>query len=243
MRPTLSKLSTTFLCLGILVVSLFFCSYKNKTIASFTTTTILPENFGKTHFISGFDHSQQVKRTRNSAHKKRVSKANNDPTEPTVLFAPHQDVCTALCQLIDNEQVAIHIAIYTLTDKKITDHLKKALLRGVTVEIITEQTTILDKYSRMNELAKSGAHVMIHNKTTNKHKGLMHNKFAIFHSNKENRPVLWHGSFNFTRSGYSCNCESVIVLREESIVNSFKQEFQHIKKGSLTYLSPTHVYT
>jgi phosphatidylserine/phosphatidylglycerophosphate/cardiolipin synthase-like enzyme len=191
----------------------------------------VPETFGKTHFISGFfDYSSLT-----PTQKFKQKKVQN--TKCKVLFSPTQVVCDQLCHLIVSEQSKICVAVYTLTDTQIAKALIEAQKRGVIIEIITDRSSPLDRATKIGMLQQAGIPIFLYQPRleNNVQKGLMHNKFALFFNNKDGREIIWHGSFNFTRSGYRYNCESILLLEDAQLFSQFLSEFEHIKQKSIRY--------
>ncbi len=203
-----------------------------KLCISLGTQELVPvAGLGKTHFISGYDHTK-TRQKRNKDKKQKINK------KIKVFFSPNGDVCGQLCNLIAQEQRHIRVAIYTLTDKKVMQVLCDAHKRGVRVEVVTEKTTLLDRYSKIDDLADAGISIYaypINKKEEKMIRGIMHNKFVVFSQNKNNKKIVWLGSFNFTKAGREHNRESVVVVYDNDIFAQFAQEFNTIKQLSQPY--------
>jgi len=219
-------------------IQLFFLKQRIKFLGLFFLITAyfvynnIPEGFGKTHFIQGLN---QYPLLVSRSEKKRNY---NQTTACTVLFSPNKIVLDTLCELIANEQSQIYIAVYTLSDKRIGKELVQAKKRGVYIEIITDRGSPLDRGTKIGFLHTNNIPIFLYQPPLEKdvQKGLMHNKFALFFDNGINHEkVVWHGSFNFSYSGYRHNCESILILREPTIFHQFETEFRQIRQKSTRY--------
>lgn len=153
-------------------------------------------------------------------------------------FSPQNNIKDIIINIINHEQSKIYLAIYSFTDPDIAKALIDAHNRGVRVEIIVDKCYIGDKFSRVSQLANSGIFITVFQPDNTNNSGahshcLMHNKFFIFDRNLKNRQILLTGSFNCTRSANSSNKENVIILEDESIINSYIKEFIMLKKSCL----------
>lgn len=63
---------------------------------------------------------------------------------------------------------------------------------------------------------------------------VMHHKFCIFNKNSEDASLVWTGSFNFTHSAATKNQENALVIRDTTIVQAFKEQFEIIKQERAT---------
>jgi len=227
MQKTIRSLPLT----ALLITHCFFL------ITSTCCAYNIPENFGKTHFITGLKHYPEL------IDKKQQDNPRSH-IQCAALFSPNQVVFDTLCELITNEQSKICIAVYTLTDVRIAKELVKAKQRGVHVEIITDRSSPLDRSTKIGLLHANNIPIFLYQPPleNNVQKGLMHNKFALFFNNGPmHEKVIWHGSFNFSYSGYRHNCESILILRESSIFQQFESEFKQIKGKSTRYQPQSNV--
>lgn len=133
-----------------------------------------------------------------------------------------------LQKLIKNSKDSIDIAIYSFTNRELAKALRDAAKRGVSVRVIYDesQNEDVDK-STIGYLAK------LKNITVcmlsglpsdnNKYKGIMHNKMLISDKN-----ALALGSANWSKSAFSINYESLIILSEKELINKASAEFERI---------------
>ena len=63
---------------------------------------------------------------------------------------------------------------------------------------------------------------------------LMHHKFFIFGQNKDDRSLLWTGSWNSTLRATQHNDENVIILDDEQVVATYLANFCKLKERLLS---------
>lgn len=156
-----------------------------------------------------------------------------------VLFSPDDNIYDTLLYLIEHEQQEIQIAIFNFTDVIIAQALAAAIERGITVSIITDRGCLLEKYSKIDDVFKSGAHIYAYNPNWDKKKrtGIMHHKFIIFNKNINNLSLVWTGSYNFTKSARYHNQENVVILNRSGATRKFKNQFERMRTKSDVYRS------
>lgn len=159
---------------------------------------------------------------------------SHDGTIKKALFSPDDNVKKVLLGLISAEQEKIILAIFSLTDYDVCKALIQALERGVTVEVIADRNCSKTIWSKIKKLYEAGISIHICPADASS-KLIMHDKFAVFYTNLNNKPILWTGSFNFTYSAAQWNQENVIVLQEEDLIQSFIKQFTIIKKRSVPF--------
>ena len=145
-------------------------------------------------------------------------------------FSSKDDLRTLLVSLIDGEQKRIRFAIYTMTDRGITQALIRAAQRGIIVEGIVDRSYGHSRYSKVCTLANAQVPLWVFQPRDN---GLMHNKFCIFDKTLDGRTLVWTGSYNFTASACCRNEENVLLLDNRTIVSAFEGYFDKLKKASL----------
>ena len=139
-----------------------------------------------------------------------------------------------LISLIDNERKKISFAIYTMTDKAITEALIRAAKRGVKVEGVVDRSYGHSRYSKVCMLANAKLPIFVYQTSDDEWQaGLMHNKFMVFADTIEHKALVWTGSYNFTKRASEKNEENVIVLDNRSVVTAYENYFERLKKKSL----------
>ena len=195
---------------------------------------LLPEAFGKTHFIVGVDSQKIIENSK----KKHASNIENllETTEhgiKHVLFAPDDKVLDILKQLIKREKASIRMAAFLLTDYQIVKAVIAAKARGVIVEIVLDSRGLNGRYGKTARLLKSrGIDVFVYKisqKVPAYLSNIMHNKFIVFGENVFDRSLIWTGSFNFTYSAHRVNQENVVILDDIAIIKKFINRFNYMK--------------
>ena len=176
--------------------------------------------FAAVSYRMSFWRIREIKRELTCAHG-QVARA---------LFSSQDDLRSLLISLIDAEQKRIRFAIYTMTDRCITQALIRAAQRGISVEGIVDRSYGQSRYSKVCTLANAQIPLWVFQPRDN---GLMHNKFCIFDRTIDGQPLLWTGSYNFTASASDRNEENVLILDNKAIISAFATYFGNLKKRSL----------
>ena len=137
-----------------------------------------------------------------------------------VLFFPNDPSASPssldrFLQYLRSARQTIDIAIYTISDDRISRSLMTLREQGVRVRVLTEKDTMDDAGSDVQSLANQGCEVRYDDSPT-----LMHHKFLIV----DNR-LLLNGSFNFTRSAIEGNQENVVITNHAPLVQQFARHF------------------
>ena len=151
------------------------------------------------------------------------------------LFAPDDRIKEVLIGLINEEQVAITMAAFTLTDLDIAQALIDAHDRHIAVEVVVDGACSENEYSKVSKLSDAGIPVYSYPKKKDELErdrwhSLMHNKFIVFAKSITQKAVLWTGSFNFTRSAGQSNQENVLILDDQELAQSYVQHFEILKE-------------
>lgn len=217
----------------VVVASIFRLSLLSREIPMLIQRVQLAfnSNFGKTHFIVGYDEPIADNKDNSTGfiQTKRIQCA---------LFSPDDKIRKTLIAHIQQEKESIKIAIFTFTDSKIAQELINAHERGVFIEIVTDPTSLREQYNKIGELSNHGIPIFVYNPQTRKgrYAGIMHHKFALFGKNVENKPLLWTGSFNFTRAAHKTNRENVVILDDHALIKQYTAQFELEKKYSYKML-------
>lgn len=181
--------------------------------------------FGKTHFILGCPATRSFDTSKNQDAPKQ-----QHPTQCRAYFSPHDNIKQHLIDLITHEKQSIKVSVYTFTDKEIAAALIEAQKRGVAVEVITDGSASKDKFSKIAYLNQAGIRVCVYEpKEEGLINNIMHHKFVLFGKNKDDKPLLWTGSYNFTKSANIKNQENVVVLDDPHIVDQYLKQFERLK--------------
>jgi cardiolipin hydrolase len=207
-----------------------------------------PPSLGKTHFILGCPAPQTgicteemppIERMTVSTAYSGTLLRTKDGRVCTALFAPDDKWYITLLSLIEHEQEAIRIAVYLLTDGRLAEALCAAHARGVVVEIVTDPSCANDKSNKLGMLCQAGIHVYVY---TPADRGimanLMHNKFALFAHSLYDRPIVWTGSANVTRSA-EFHQENILIVDDADVCAQYQRQFDILKKRAETYRPPS----
>ncbi len=149
-------------------------------------------------------------------------------------FSPDDDLRSILIGLIDAEKKRISFAIYTLTDKAITQALIRAAHRGVLVEGVVDRSYGQGYHSKVCTLANAQIPLWVFQTSSNESEaGLMHNKFMLFTQTIEGKALVWTGSYNFTMRANEKNQENVVIIENEALFEAYTKSFERLKKRSL----------
>lgn len=136
--------------------------------------------------------------------------------KPAAWFSPRDEVYRHLIHAIDTTQTEAKLAIFTITDDRVTQALLAAHRRGVVIRILSDNDKANDLGSDIERLAKAGIPVRIDR--TEAH---MHHKFGILDGE-----TLINGSYNWTRSAAHDNQENLVIQKEATLVKAFDEAFE-----------------
>ncbi|AIY42697.1 putative endonuclease protein [Collimonas arenae] len=124
------------------------------------------------------------------------------------LFAPWDDIETALIDALDAARQQVLVQAYLLSNHKIAAALIAAKRRGVDVKVMLDGRQ-LEKVgaSKARELAAAGIPLWLESGYQN-----AHNKVMVIDSSTAAATVIT-GSFNFTWSAQHKNAENVLIVR------------------------------
>jgi phosphatidylserine/phosphatidylglycerophosphate/cardiolipin synthase-like enzyme len=137
-----------------------------------------------------------------------------------VWFSPHQEVWARIVRAIESLQSHVDLAVFTVTDDRITRALLDAHRRGVRLRIVSDNDKANDPGSDIERLAAAGVAVRIDRTLAH-----MHHKFAIL----DGRTLL-NGSYNWTRGAANENHENIVIQSSALLVEHFEREFEHCWK-------------
>jgi len=192
-----------------------------------------PSTFGKTHFIVGFDHQEYKQNTKQQSDENLAFLHSADGQIKRALFSPDDNIRQTLINLIEHEQQAIKIAIFSFTDQGVADTLINAARNGIHVELITDPYTLHTPFSKITYLKKYRIQIYVYKpQDRTAISDRMHDKFIVFSKNINDKPLLWTGSFNFTRAADKSNQENVVVLEDRTLIEQFDKQFNRLKRRS-----------
>ncbi len=142
----------------------------------------------------------------------------------SVLFSPDDNPKYKIANLINGTKKKIYIAVYTFTNRDLSKALVKAKNKGVDVQIIVDPSTLNMKSSQVKYLQFKGIKIFVYNKS----RSLMHNKFALFDMDKDNKS-LCSGSLNWTYAACEYNQENVLFLENTRLYKRYLKQFEKLK--------------
>ena len=200
-----------------------------------------PPNFGKTHFIVGYENPSQ-ELSHNSATQQILvnqkpfvvdgSSAHLiDVTRHTQsFFTSIHDVTSIILYMLEHAEKNITVAAFALTDARIADALINAHKRGVAVYIIVDGNKAKDRYSKVQKLVNSDLEVWCYDPSLRPHykkkdwsDPLMHHKCFVIDN------MVITGSYNATKAAQADNIENINILRDPYAVEEHRQEFTRLK--------------
>lgn len=206
------------------IVDQFFSKSEIKVLKEL----LLQNNLGKHEIISlrrkVFSVANEVIRPENyQLVMKWVEEVNKtvDSAESVleqVHFSPGNSCREAIIKHLNSASQHIRICVFTISDNIIVDAILKAHRKGIKIKIITDNDKTFDRGSDIKELAEEGVLVKIDQ--TSSH---MHHKFMVVDNS-----IAITGSYNWTRSAAEHNHENIVVLQEDSIIDSYSNEFDKL---------------
>jgi phosphatidylserine/phosphatidylglycerophosphate/cardiolipin synthase-like enzyme len=200
------------------------------------TNTDLLSSLGKTHFIVG-EPTKYVppKKVRTTTVKPCDDLlCRKDGSVRQALFSPDDHLQDVLIDLINKEKTLIHIAVFSFTNGEIANALINAYRRGIDVCVLIDNSGVQDRFNKIERLRDAGIPVWIYKQAHTKRilTDKMHNKFVVFGDNLLHKPLVWTGSFNFTKSAVEVNQENVVVLDDRDIIERYNKQFTQLQKRS-----------
>lgn len=138
-------------------------------------------------------------------------------TRSEAWFSPRDNVFHRIVRALDATRQRADLAVFTITDDRITRAILDAHRRGVALRIVSDNDKAHDLGSDIGRLADAGVRVRIDRTPVH-----MHHKFAVFDGR-----LLLTGSYNWTRSANEENAENILLTEDETLVKAFAAEFEH----------------
>jgi len=131
-------------------------------------------------------------------------------------FSPRDHVVHHIVRALDATHDRADLAVFTITDDRISKPILNAHARGVKLRIISDNDKSNDLGSDIERFARAGIAVRIDRTPVH-----MHHKFAIF----DGKLVLT-GSYNWTRSANDENAENIVLSDDPDLLRAFADEFE-----------------
>jgi len=149
-----------------------------------------------------------------------------------VYFSLYDDPETVIVENINKAEVFIDIAMYTFTDKEISQAVIETKERGVKVRIYLDRSQVEAKYSSSRLFVEKDIEVRI---SSNNY--IMHNKFAVI----DNKIVIT-GSYNWTASASTRNDENLLVIDDEEVIQRYQRQFENLWENKYSYKRTKELY-
>lgn len=156
---------------------------------------------------------------------RKVLKAINDELLETrkrlrdAMFFPSEESLNRVIAYLNSAKRTMEISIFTITNNRLADALRRAKDRGVAVRVISDDANLEMLGSDVRALQDYGIPIKVDADL----KSHMHNKFVLIDDN-----VLMTGSFNWTVQAVKKNQENLAVVEDPVLVGLFKQEFEKL---------------
>lgn len=131
-------------------------------------------------------------------------------------FSPRDNVYQRIVRALDACRTRADLAVFTITDDRITSAILAAHERGVRVRIVADNDKAHDLGSDIERLAAAGIRVRVDRTPVH-----MHHKFAVFDQHR-----LLTGSYNWTRSANAENAENILLTDDPTLVRAYSDEFE-----------------
>jgi phosphatidylserine/phosphatidylglycerophosphate/cardiolipin synthase-like enzyme len=133
-----------------------------------------------------------------------------------VYFSPRGGCTEAVVRELDAAKESVLVQAYSFTSAPIAKALVQAHNRGVTVEVILDESQQTEKYSDADFLHNMGIPTRIDAKHA-----IAHNKIIVI-----DEQVVITGSFNFTRAAEEHNAENLLVIRDGALAEKYTANWQ-----------------
>jgi phosphatidylserine/phosphatidylglycerophosphate/cardiolipin synthase-like enzyme len=138
--------------------------------------------------------------------------------EIRVYFSPDDDALAGILQVLGRAEEQVIVMAYTLTADEIADALIELALEGQDVRLLAEADQIRSTGNDFERLKENGVDARTDINPYN-----MHHKVIVI----DGRVVIC-GSYNFTRSAEERNDENLIIIKDESLADSYLIEFARL---------------
>jgi len=149
--------------------------------------------------------------------------------EIEVCFSPNGGAQAAVIREIDASREEIRIQAFIFTDTAIANALRKALQRGVKVEVVLDGSQKTTNAPAAMFLYKAGIPVLI-----DAVHAIAHNKIMLIDGN-----TILTGSYNFTLAAEHSNAENLLVLKGfPAVVQEYLRNYATHRAHSAAYRPP-----
>lgn len=144
----------------------------------------------------------------------------HDASPPRIeaFFGPEDPMVETLLSVVQGASRSLDIAVFTLTDDRLSAAIQRRYEAGTVVRIISDDDKAKDPGSDIDRLARAGVDVR-----TDRSPHHFHHKFAI----ADDRVVVT-GSYNWTRSAARDNRENFVITEDRRAVGAFGTAFDKL---------------
>lgn len=139
------------------------------------------------------------------------------------LFSNEDDISSGLISAIKSANKTLEIAIYSLSNKAISDAILDVFKRGVSVRVVIDWGQVSTSKIDPSVKALMDAKVPMKSLKGGGNYGIMHNKITIV-----DRSLLITGSYNYTVSANTKNFENIVFITDKNNINSYVQYFENM---------------
>jgi len=133
-------------------------------------------------------------------------------------FGPEDPMVESVEGVVRASQMTLDIAVFTITDDRLSRAILAVAQRGVAVRILTDDDKSLDRGSDVSWLDRHGIAILMDNSPFH-----FHHKFCV-----ADRRVLLNGSYNWTRGADQKNRENLLITEERGLVARYQAAFDDL---------------
>ena len=140
------------------------------------------------------------------------------------LFGPEDPMVETVVSVLSGARRSVDVAMFTITDDRISEALLAAHQRGVRVRIVSDGAKAHDPGSDAWSLDRAGVPLRLDPSPDH-----MHHKFAVVDA-----AILINGSYNWTRAADDRNRENFTLSEEPALVRRYERAFALLREEVVT---------
>jgi cardiolipin hydrolase len=137
---------------------------------------------------------------------------------PRAWFGPEEPMVEGLLSFLADTRASLDVAVFTLTDDRVSQALADLHARGVAVRLLSDNDKAHDLGSDIHRLIEAGLAVRV-----DRSQHHFHHKFAV-----RDGAALLTGSYNWTRGADRDNRENFLVTWEPALVRRYAEAFEQL---------------
>ena len=171
------------------------------------------------HIASHTTDPREAARLRWLGDTLRVLLGGAAPTHSSrAWFGPEDPMVETLDAAVRAVTTRIDVAVFTITDDRLTEALIDLHRRGMAVRILTDNDKAHDRGSDAMRLERAGVPVRY-----DRSEHHFHHKFAVLDDER-----LINGSYNWTRGADRVNRENFSITNDPTLVRSYAEAFEEM---------------